>query len=428
MFPLYDHTRRQICMAAFLGLCVLPTLTVTGWCIVRHLPWHRQAEERRLGQELGLEVSIESMRHALPGLVCYTGLKLTDPETGQELLRCGELAATWTLMTDSHGQTRPAIVLAATQAESASSAWERLAEVLRRRLECQGGRPEIEVRVTADQWTLHDGDDSQVLQVVEGGVGLMPAGIQAQLAFRLPGVNSSQPVRMRIVRNRQISPPANSFEMDTGPSPVPCRLLATCLREARALGPNCRFCGYASTFNTPDGWSGELSGQLTGLDLGRLTRENATAALTGTADITLQKAKFQRGRVDELAGRLVCGPGELGSGMLAALVTHLRLRPSTQMPVAGQSLAFDRMGLDFWIDSRGVSIAGHGANLSGTNVPGAVAVGGGRVLLAEPASQPQPVATLIRALVPLDEVAIPAMQQTGWLARLLPIPDAAKAN
>ena len=45
MFPLYDHTRRQICMAAFLGLCVLPTLAVAGWSIARHLPWHKQAEE-----------------------------------------------------------------------------------------------------------------------------------------------------------------------------------------------------------------------------------------------------------------------------------------------------------------------------------------------------------------------------------------------
>ena len=88
MFPLYDHTRRQICMAAFLGLCVLPTLTVAAWGIARRLPWHKQAEEQRLGQELGLEVSIDSMKHTLPGVVRYAGLKLTDPETGQELFRC----------------------------------------------------------------------------------------------------------------------------------------------------------------------------------------------------------------------------------------------------------------------------------------------------------------------------------------------------
>ena len=244
MFRLYDHTRRQICIAAFLGLCVLPTLAVAAWSIARHLPWNKQAEEQRLSQELGLDVSIESMKYTLPGVVRVLGLRLTDPETGQELFRCGELAATWTSMTDSHGQTRPAIVLAATQAESTTSAWQRLEEVLHRRLECQAGRPEIEIRVTADHWTLHGGDESQVLQVVEGGVGLMPNGIQAQLAFRLPGVECSQPVRMWIVRNRQVSPPADSFDIQHR---APALSRAACwprsVKGLGALGPECRFSG-----------------------------------------------------------------------------------------------------------------------------------------------------------------------------------------
>ena len=130
-------------------------------------------------------------------------------------------------MTDSHGQTRPAIVLAAAQAESATDGLQRLEQVLRRRLECQDGRPETEIRVTADQWTLRDGDELQVLQAVEGGVGLMSTGIQAQLAFRLPGVDSSQPVRMWIARNRQVSPPKNEFHLDAGPGSGPGRAPAT---------------------------------------------------------------------------------------------------------------------------------------------------------------------------------------------------------
>ena len=105
--------------------------------------------------------------------------------------------------------------------------------------------------------------------------------------------------------------------------------------------------------------------------------------------------------------------------MLAALVTHLRLTPAPQ--VARQranrwhSIAW---AFDFWIDGRGVSIAGHCGNLSR-----AVATAGGRALLAEPASQPQPVAALIRALATSDGIPIPDTRQTGWLARLLPIPD-----
>jgi hypothetical protein len=143
----------------------------------------------------------------------------------------------------------------------------------------------------------------------------------------------------------------------------------------------------------------------------------------GTADISLQKLRFQRDRIDEITGRIVCGRGALGRDVLAALVTHLRLVPSLQMPATSQSLAFDQLGLDFWIDNRGISIAGQCAGM-----PGAVAVADGRAVLKEPASQPQPVAALIQALVPVNEVPIPATRQTGWLARLLPMPDAAKTN
>ena len=98
-------------------------------------------------------------------------------------------------------------------------------------------------------------------------------------------------------------------------------------------------------------------------------------------------------------------------------VTLLKLAgsgTSPQMPVTGPSLAFDSLGLDFWIGPRGVSIAGHCAGL-----PGAVAVGGGRALLTEPTAQPQPVAALIQALVPVHE---------GRLARLLPDATAGKMN
>jgi hypothetical protein len=426
MFPLYDHTRRQICMATFLGLCVLPTLAIAGLSISRHLPWHKQFEAQRLGQELGVDVSIESIEHTLPGRVRYADVKLTDPETGRELFRCAELAATWTSMTDKHGETRPAIKLVCSQVESASGDWNRLYEILRRPLECQGGRPETELRVTADHWTLHDGTQTQVLDAVEGGLGFTD-GIQARLDFRLPEIRTDQPLRMRIVRNRQISPPANEFDIDTGGCPIPVRLLASCLREVGGLGPDCTFAGHAVANSGPDGWSGELDGQFRGIDLGRLSHENGLAAISSAADVTM-KAVFQRGRIDSLKGRIVTGRGSMSREMLAALVTHLQLNPAPQIPITNESLVFDRVGLDFWIDSSGVSIVGQCGELPGANVAGAVAVVGGRVVLTQPVSQPQRVAALIQALAPANEVPVPATRQAGWLARVLPLPDAVKTR
>jgi hypothetical protein len=225
MFRLHDNTRRQICVALFMGLCVFPTIGVGGWAIARRLPWNRQAEEARLSAELGLTVSLESMTHTLPGVIRYTGLKLADPETGRELLRCGELEATWTSMTDSQGRTHPAMVLAARQVESAASPWQRLKETLRRCLECQIGHPEVEVRVTADAWTLREDNDLKVLENVEAAIGRNPRpdpeGVQAQLAFRLAASPMQRPMRMRILRDRTVEPPAYRFDLDAHGNEVP---------------------------------------------------------------------------------------------------------------------------------------------------------------------------------------------------------------
>jgi len=223
MFRLHDSTRRLICVAAFLGLCALPTFAVSGWAVARRLPWNRQAESQRLAAELGVAVSIEPVAHTLPGVIRYTGLKLSDPETGLELLRCAELDAAWTSMTDSKRQTRPAIELTARQIDSSASAWPRLKEMLRRSLECQCGQPEVEVRLTADEWTLHDGNESQVLKSVVAGTGLNlnPYGFQGLLEFRLANGASRSLVRMRILRNREVQPPAYHFDLETDLNAVP---------------------------------------------------------------------------------------------------------------------------------------------------------------------------------------------------------------
>jgi hypothetical protein len=48
-----------------------------------------------------------------------------------------------------------------------------------------------------------------------------PSGAQAQLEFRLAGAATSPLVRMRIVRDRQIEPPAYRFDIDSQSQYVP---------------------------------------------------------------------------------------------------------------------------------------------------------------------------------------------------------------
>ena len=242
MFRLHESTRRQICTAAFMGLCLLPTLGVCAWAIARRLPWDRANEEARLSTALGVAVSIESMTHTVPGAVRYKGLKLTDPETGLALLRCDELETRWTAMTDSRGRVRPAVEIAARNVESAAVAWPRLKEVLRRSLECQNGRPEVEVRATADVWKVHNGEESSMLQGVKGGIGVNrdPDGYQAQMEFLAARGGLKTSVRMRLLRDRHAFPPAYRYDLETDSGDVPQSVAALiqALRPVEPAPPN----------------------------------------------------------------------------------------------------------------------------------------------------------------------------------------------
>ena len=117
MFQLHDKTRRRICLAAFGLFCLTPTALVAGWCVAWQLPSHLRAETERLQQQLGLTVSLSGLRHLRPGVVVYEGLSLSDPETGQAVLRCPTIEAACTRATDEKGQPHAAVLLTVSEGE-----------------------------------------------------------------------------------------------------------------------------------------------------------------------------------------------------------------------------------------------------------------------------------------------------------------------
>jgi hypothetical protein len=408
---------------AFFCLCVVPTAVIAVWGMVWRHPTHLQAASERLGRELGLQVAMDGVKHLRPGVIAYEGLRLSDPETGQSILRCHTLEATWTKMIDSQGDQRPAIALTASQVEVETAGWNRLYQILQRRLQADGGRPETEIRLAADNLTLCDGDTSSTLVNLEGGVGALPGGIQAQAVFHLAGSKSSTPIRMRIVRNRQLTPPANGFELHTGDNELPCQVLAIGLTELKTLGSACRFSGYAWANPSSTGWEGELTGQLFDINLGNLVADPFSHRLSGMANVTIQRAQFHHGRLEEAVGSIAAGPGVIGRGLLDAAITHLKFAHPSEQIVSGDQLPFDRLAMNFAIDAHGVQIQGRCPKAS----VGTILTMPQGYTLGDPASQPQPISALIRTLAPSNTLQVPVARQTDWLTQHLPIPEISAA-
>ena len=418
MFQLHDKTRFRICLAGFAVLCVLPTLLVGGWCLSRHLPGYARAEAEQLGRQLGMTVRLDGLKHVRPGVMLYEGLELGDPETGQTVLRCRLLEIAQESADGEQGQTRTVLRITAAQPEVEAASLHRVWQCLQRTMEGSYGKLDADVRLAAAEVTLRAGDGSQTMTNVEGAIETLPGGTRAEVHFRLAGVDTPEPIGIRIVRNRQVSPPASGFELYTGGGELPCNVLAMGLEELKPLGPRCCFRGYIWANETADGWEGEVTGQLVNLDLGRLVTDHFPHKLTGNGQLTIQSARFRHGRLEEGSAIVAAGPGTIDRSLLAAAIDRLSLVAGKEPPPGGDCIAYEELSLCATFDAHGLRLCGR----CNAAKPGTILSDGRDCLLGEP-SQPQPVAALVQTLVPQSAVQVPASRQTDWLLRHLPVPE-----
>jgi len=419
MLQLHDKTRCRVCIAGFFILGVLPAFFVGGWCLARHLPGGKQAEADRLGRQLGMTVKLDGWEHLRPGVVLYKGLELADPETDQTILRCRllEVNRRW-----SDEQRQPTLTLIASQPELPSAAIGKAWCWLQRLLENQLGRLDSDLQFSATELTLRADNHSQTLTDVAAALENLPGGTHAQIRFRLIGAKTPEPARIRIVRNRQVSPPTSGFELYTGGGELPCSVLAMGLSELKPLGPQCRFRGYIWASETPDGWEGEVTGQLVELDFGRLITGHFPHHLSGIGEATIQRARFRHGRLEEGSGILAVGPGTIDRSLVAAAVDRLGLVADANLPSSsrekGLRVAYQELALSVTLDTRGLRLRGR-CNVA---EPGTILSNGQNRLLGEPLQESQSVSALVRTLVPQSAVQVPASRQTDWLLRHLPVP------
>jgi len=429
MYRLHDKTRRRVCMAGFLLVCVLPTVGVLAWCVKRNMPGRSAAEAQRLSRELGLRVSLDGVRYLRPGEMLYEGLTLADPETGEPVLRCRLLQTTWTAANDAEGKSTATLQLAASQPEIEADRFERIVQLVGRMLRCEAGRPEVDLQLTSGEVTLRAEENSHTVTELRASLRAIDGVNQAQVSFRLAGVAMPQPIQLRVVRNRQTTPPTTGFELDTGGGAVPCGLLAVGLDMLRPLGPQCRFRGYVWANETsdgvsPSGWDMEVTGALSDVDLDRLVSSHFPHKLGGTGQVTIQWARVRGGRLEDASGTLVAGTGIGGRAVISrslidAAVTQLGLQRGAEPTTPGDLLPYEQLELAFTVDSQGVTLRGRCA----AGGPGAILVDRYSRLLGESPAGAQPVVALLRTLVPANELRVPATRQTEWLMRHLPVAE-----
>ena len=196
--------------------------------------------------------------------------------------------------------------------------------------------------------------------------------------------------------------------------------MALAIDELKPLGPRCRFHGQVWASETPDGWEGEVAGQLAELDFGSLISDHFPHHLSGIGRATITSARFRRSRLEECCGVVAAERGtESAVRCWPPPSIAWALCPAPRRFPPGDRVAYEELAMSIVLHANGLRLRG----LCGTAEPGTILSDGRNRLLGEPPRGSQPVAALVQTLVPQSIVQVPASRQTDWLLRHLPVPD-----
>ncbi|MBL8827946.1 MAG: hypothetical protein JNM18_13295 [Planctomycetaceae bacterium] len=409
MTRLHERTRRQVCRWAFIALCLVPTSVVLGWSVVRQLPGHVAAEAESLRALTGLHAKLGGLSHPLPGQLLYEDVELADPETGATVLRARVVEIT---------QQAHKLLVQASQVELTGDGTADVWQLLERHLRRGTVRPTAQIYLSTNELTWHGPAGSQTLSDFTGRIGPTTQGIEADLKFRLAGHELVDLAALRIERKLNDSVPSTHVQFNTGGGRFPARVLAPLIEAESWLGKQAQFDGYLSFEERGGRWTGDLQGHLVGLDLDTLVSQHFTHTLSGSADLTIRKAIVADNHLVEADGSLRCGRGMIGRSLWTAGIEHLGMRTTAAPAASVTTTPFKQLACSFVLSRRGLQLFGECEN-----APGTVLTADTGVLWQQPSYDAQPVASLIRTLVPQSEVQVPASHESQWLIDVLPVPQ-----
>jgi hypothetical protein len=404
-------TRRRLCRVIFCLACMLPTLLVGTAIVVLNAPAYRAAQTRawqtRLSGQLGLEVQVAEVMPRGGSRWLARGLECRDPESHEWLARARSA--------DMAKTTRGWLVTLG-QPQLNARRLGRLVTLLHEHILLRANELAAPVQLAASSVELSDESNSESVLDVRSAMDGSPEGAELLLEFRSPSVAADERVRVRLVRNRQLDPPATGWELHTDSTGLPCSVALSWLPALSQLGDACVFQGSVWCEQHPAGWEVELRGVFRQVDLEKLVTRQFPHKLSGSAVLTVNRCKVHAGRVTEIQGRLSCEGGVVSQSLLDAAERSLGLQ---QHPRAGgaELLRYQQLALDFSLSAAGLVLAAPGAPdttlLADSHGP----------LLSLRDSAPRSPLSLVHLLVPQADMQVPATRETAAIVRTLPLPE-----
>jgi hypothetical protein len=430
MFPLTRPYRQALATVAMFILTAVPTgyVLFTAWRINR--PGHVRDVEVELGRQLGLQVTLESVRYPRPGEVVYRGIVLRQEEPRRKGLT--EIARASLLRL--HGTDRELTIEVdglRLRGDSPRLAVAQLGAWLQR----SAGSAVEQINLTAPSCELDLGDDTLrfPLHELAGTIKLDRTAPTVHLSYRLAEKGTTARCELLVKRDRKSDPVQTSLVLKTMEGlPLPARVLDVFFDSAGWLGRSARLDGELA-LSQADGkdWEATFQGHLLDVDLNTLLGNRFPSHhLAGRARLALQTARWadrpgQGFGWVEARGELTTGQGTIGLDLLQALASEMKFKLSPKLTGAAsgqREVNFQTLGLRFDMNREG-ELHFDGA-LGNEFAPGVVIASLNTPLMYAPQGTAN-VRGLIKTLIPVSpadaSVLVPLTAESRVLLSL-PVP------
>ncbi len=275
----HESTQRALCRFVFLWFALMPMLGVASFSILKRTPWYqseqKQLWQRRLSENLGVNVSFGSIEFPSPNQFRTTDLVCANPETGREILRVAQAKVDMDRSGWSVDLFDP--VLNGNELQNSM-------KYVHDWFLCRPQKVASLLKLSLPELTIDDGQEKLRLQTVE--VGLQPSESTSLLIvkFSLAGQKPTTPAFFRIDRNHIDE--ATKWWIDTHELQIPCHLLSERFPALKHLGNQARFAGKIEWWETKQNWTTQIAGTAFNVDLGKASMPLQNP-LNGFGDLTI---------------------------------------------------------------------------------------------------------------------------------------------
>jgi hypothetical protein len=359
-------TCRYVVLPAILSLTVIPTGLVAYVAYYVNRPEYTAEIASEMSRRLGVRTELREIAFPYPGIIEYRGLALHDA-LGTKLraarLRVRRAGKRWHVEAESVNVALPATALPQPSGgERTKVAFARvgprnrgnpLARLLRQFPMSAGGSVVLSVSNLAVQTAQGTFAVDRATMCFQ----LDPSG-RPHLAgqFRLADAKRTVPVTFELVF-RGNEPGVDAFRLNTRSAELPLRLASPVAPVHQWVGDDARLQGEVFAKRTARDWELSVRGRIAQLDLHRLTRHGLPFHLSGTADWSIDRARWKDGQLAELRGRVRAGPGRVSTELLRALARDAGFLVSLRVPARG-TVAYERMAFAFSLEGGAVRLEG----------------------------------------------------------------------